>query len=180
MKFVPASGAASRMFKELFEFVNDNKRGAGVDIVLKNIEKFAFSDELKKYIKKGGDDKEIIGNIVEKGLAYGSKPKGLILFHRYAEECRTALEEHLCEGAQYASSCGEVNIHFTVSPEHMELFNSLVERVKEKYEQRFGVKYNISFSVQKASTDTIAVTPENEPFRTDSGYLCVRRGGQVS
>lgn len=178
VKFVPASGAATRMFKELFEFVNDNKRGKGIDYLLENIEKFAFWNELKSIIGDGQvDDRAIVSAIVGEGLNYGSKPKGLVTFHAYDSGCRKAVEEHLVEGAAYANSNGVSKIHFTVSPEHRSGFESLLEDVVSKYEAMFGVKYDISFSEQKPSTDTVAVNPDNTLFRTAAGELLFRPAG---
>ena len=177
VKFVPASGAATRMFKELFSFVNEDKRGAGIDKLLENIEKFAFWPELKALLPEGADDKTIVEYIVKEGLCYGSKPKGLVTFHAYPEGARKAVEEHLVEGAMYAACDGKVNIHFTVSAEHMDGFKALLAEKAPEYENRYGVKYDISFSVQKPSTDTIAVNPDNTPFRTDEGKLLFRPAG---
>ena len=177
VKFVPASGAATRMFKELFEFVNDGKRGKGIDVLLDNIEKFAFWPELSEYLVPDSSDEEIVEAIVKQGLCYGSKPKGLVTFHSYPEGNRKAVEEHLAEGAEYARSGDEVYIHFTVSSEHMGGFWDVLGATQPYYEEHFGVKYNISFSVQKPSTDTIAVNPDNTPFRTDDGELLFRPAG---
>ena len=177
VKFVPASGAATRMFKELFSFVNEDKRGAGIDRLIQNIEKFAFWPELKAVLKEGADDKEIVSAIVKEGLNYGAKPKGLVTFHAYEEGARKAVEEHLAEGAAYATTKGVARIHFTVSPEHMEGFKTLLEEKLPFYENRYGIRYDISFSVQKPSTDTIAVNPDNTPFRQDNGELLFRPAG---
>ncbi|WP_418982686.1 DUF4301 family protein [Alistipes sp.] len=177
VKFVPASGAATRMFKELFEFVNDNKRGKGIDTLLENIEKFAFWPELKAVLPAGADDRATVSAIVGEGLDYGRKPKGLVTFHAYPEGARKAVEEHLVEGAEYAAAGGVARIHFTVSPEHRAGFEALLAEKVPVYEKRFGIRYDISFSVQKPSTDTIAVTPENEPFRQDDGTLLFRPAG---
>ena len=177
VKFVPASGAATRMFKELFAFVNEGKRGAGIDRLLEHIEEFAFWPELKAVLPAGADDKQIVAAIVGEGLGYGSKPKGLVTFHAYPEGARKAVEEHLAEGAAYAASNGRVRIHFTVSPEHMEGFRSLLAAKAPAYEERYGVRYDISFSVQKPSTDTIAVNPDNTPFRQEDGSLLFRPAG---
>ena len=176
-KFVPASGAATRMFKELFEFVNEDKRGKGIDTLLQNIEKFAFWPELKALLKEGADEKAIVSAIVKEGLNYGAKPKGLVTFHAYTEGNRKAVEEHLVEGALYASSKGVAHIHFTVSQEHMEGFKALLAEKVPVYEERFGLKYEITFSVQKPSTDTVAVNPDNTLFRTDEGKLLFRPAG---
>ena len=177
VKFVPASGAATRMFKELFEYVNDDKRTPGIDKLLDNIERFAFWPELSEYIMPDSPDEEIVESIVKTGLNYGSKPKGLVTFHSYPEGNRKAVEEHLVEGALYARSGDEVFIHFTVSAEHMGGFWDVLGATQPYYEERFGVKYNVSFSVQKPSTDTIAVNPDNTPFRTDEGKLLFRPAG---
>lgn len=177
VKFVPASGAATRMFKELFEFVNDDKRGKGIDTLLQNIQKFAFWQELKAVLPKDADEKAIVSAIVGKGLEYGQKPKGLVTFHAYAEGARKAVEEHLVEGATYAAAKGVAKIHFTVSPEHKAGFVELLEKRVPVYEKRFGIRYDISFSVQKPSTDTIAVTPELTPFRQEDGTLLFRPAG---
>lgn len=176
-KFVPASGAATRMFKELFEFVNEDKRGKGIDTLLQNIEHFAFWPELKELLPEGADEKQIVEAIIKEGLNYGARPKGLVTFHAYPEGNRKAVEEHLVEGALYAACQGEVHIHFTVSQEHMAGFQALLTEKKPLYEARYGVKYHISFSVQKPSTDTVAVNPDNTLFRTDEGRLLFRPAG---
>ncbi len=177
VKFVPASGAATRMFKELFEFVNDDKRGKGIDTLINNIEKFAFWSELKALLPEGASDKQIVSAIVKEGLEYGSKPKALVSFHGYETGARKAVEEHLVEGALYAAADGVARIHFTVSPEHLAGFEALISEKLAQYEAKFGVKYEISFSTQKSSTDTIAVNPDNTPFRTDDGKLLFRPAG---
>ena len=177
VKFVPASGAATRMFKELFEFVNDDKRGKGIDTLLQNIEKFAFYEELKATGVDFSDDKSVVSAIIKAGLNYGAKPKGLVTFHNYPDGARKAIEEHLMEGAQYGASKGVSRLHFTVSPEHKEAFKALLDERVAKYETKFGIKYDISFSEQKPSTDTIAVNPDNTPFLTDEGKLLFRPAG---
>ena len=177
VKFVPASGAATRMFKELFEYINEDKRTAGIDKLLDNIEKFAFWPELSEYVMPDSPDEEIVEEIIVGGLGYGSKPKGLVTFHAYEDGARKAVEEHLVEGAMYARCGDEVYIHFTVSEEHKGGFWDVLAHTQPIYEERYGVKYNISFSVQKPSTDTIAVNPDNTPFRTDEGKLLFRPAG---
>lgn len=177
VKFVPASGAATRMFKELFEFVNEGKRGKGIDTLLDNIGRFAFWPELKAVLPPDADDKATVRAIVKDGLGYGQKPKGLVTFHAYPEGARKAVEEHLVEGAAYAAAGGVVRIHFTVSPEHVAGFEELLAAKVPLYEKRFGVRYEISFSVQKPSTDTLAVNPDNTPFRQDDGTLLFRPAG---
>ena len=177
VKFVPASGAATRMFKELFAFVNEDKRGKGIDQLLQNIEKFAFWPELKAVLPAGADDKATVDAIVNEGLGYGRQPKGLVTFHAYPDGARKAVEEHLVEGAAYAANGGVARIHFTVSPEHMDGFKRLLEAKVPVYEAKFGIRYEISFSVQKPSTDTIAVNPDNTPFRQEDGSLLFRPAG---
>ena len=177
VKFVPASGAATRMFKELFAFIDEGKRTEGIDRLLRNIEHFAFWPELKALLPAEADDRTVVEYIVRKGLRYGASPKGLVTFHAYAEGARKAVEEHLVEGAQYAASDGRVRIHFTVSPEHRAAFEALVAERAPRYEARFGLHYDIGFSEQKPSTDTVAVNPDNTLFRTDDGALLFRPAG---
>lgn len=177
VKFVPASGAATRMFKELFEFVNEGKRGKGIDTLVEHIRRFAFWPELEALLPAGADDRTLVSAIVKEGLGYGSKPKGLVTFHAYPEGARKAVEEHLVEGAQYAVHEGTARIHFTVSPEHRAGFEALLAEKIPVYERRFGIRYDITFSVQKPSTDTIAVNPDNTPFRCDDGSLLFRPAG---
>ena len=192
VKFVPASGAASRMFKNLFEFL-----GADYDVPATSFEKkffdhihsFAFYNDLNAAcLDNTGKDieallsehnyKAVVANLLESaGLNYGSLPKGLLKFHRYADGVRTPLEEHLVEGALYAAGkTGKVNVHFTVSTEHRELFTKLVEEKVAVYAKKYGVEYDVSFSEQKPSTDTVAADMENKPFR-DKGKLLFRPGG---
>lgn len=193
VKFVPASGAASRMFKNLYGFLSadyDVPTTAFEKKFFDEIENFAFYPALNaQCMKNEGKDipslvsagvyKSVVSNLLEsKGLNYGSLPKGLLLFHKYPSGPRTAMEEHLAEGAMYAkNNVGEVNIHFTVSPEHKALFEKLVAEKVPVYEDRFSVKYDVSFSIQKPSTDTIAASMDNSPFRTKDGSLFFRPGG---
>ncbi len=193
VKFVPASGAASRMFKNLYEFLSADYQVPTTAFEQKffnEIEKFAFYKALDEKcvqnagkdipaLKAAGEYKEIVANLLEaKGLNYGQLPKGLLLFHTYPESVRTAMEEHLAEGAMYAkNNAGEVNIHFTVSPEHQALFEQLVAEKAGAYEDQFSVKYDVSFSIQKPSTDTVAAAMDNTPFRDKNGKLLFRPGG---
>ncbi|WP_297329433.1 DUF4301 family protein [uncultured Bacteroides sp.] len=193
VKFVPASGAASRMFKNLFEFLGadyDTPQTAFEKTFFEQIEKFAFYDDLNVACQRtaekeipalmaDGHYKAIVAALLEvEGLNYGALPKGLLKFHSYKEEGnRTPLEEHLVEGALYAANKnGKVNVHFTVSPEHRALFKVLVDEKATAYSKKYGVDYNITFSEQKSSTDTIAADMENNPFR-DNGTLLFRPGG---
>lgn len=193
VKFVPASGAASRMFKNLYEFLSADYNEPNTAFEMKffgEINKFAFYDALNAKcleneekdipaLLAAGQYKAIVSNLLDdKGLNYGQLPKGLLLFHSYPGKVRTAMEEHLAEGAMYAkNNAGEVNIHFTVSPEHKALFEKLVKEKKGEYEEKFSVKYDVSFSVQKPSTDTVAADMENQPFRDKNDRLLFRPGG---
>lgn len=171
LKFVPASGAASRMFKDLFAYMDNREETPYIRQFLTHKEDFAFGAQLTGY-----DAQEAVHHLLT-DMNYGHLPKGLLLFHSYADGARTPVLEHMVEGALYASSHGEVNIHFTVSHEHTQLFREHVESHIAEYEKRFGVKYNISFSEQKMSTDTLAANPDGIPFRTDDGHLLFRPGG---
>ena len=191
IKFVPASGAASRMFKDLFEFLegaNNEPMKAFEKKFFADIEKFAFYEELNQVCIKNkaqsilqlienSQYKPIVENLLSnKGLNYGALPKGLLRFHSYPTEKRTPLQEHLVEGALYANVSGKVNIHFTVSTEHRALFENHLNESVAAYASKFGVTYNVSFSEQKPSTDTIAADENNQPFR-DKGELVFRPGG---
>ena len=190
VKFVPASGAASRMFKDLFEFMDNETRLRSVGEFFHQIEAFAFYEKLDETCQKlynksveammlDGDFAKVLEFLLkEEGLNYVNLPKGLLLFHRYYSECRTPFLEHLVEGVEYAkNSEGEVNLHFTVSPAHKELFTKHLQENIERYSQRYGVKFYVDFSEQKSSTDTIAVDSQNEPFREADGSLVLRPGG---
>ncbi len=178
VKFVPASGAATRMFRDLFEFLNTGTMNDVTRRVLDNLDKFAFWDDLKQFLPDDASDHDKIACILTNaGLNYGNLPKGLIAFHKYDNYSRTAVEEHLAEGAQYATTSGTVHIHFTVSPEHMAGFHAILARAVPEYGAKYGVKYDITMSNQRASTDTIAVNPDNTPFRTDDGKLLFRPAG---
>ena len=193
VKFVPASGAASRMFKNLFEFLGADYNTPKTDFEKKffdHIHSFAFYNDLNaacldntgkniNALLSEHNYKAVVSNLLESaGLNYGALPKGLLKFHRYADGVRTPLEEHLVEGALYAAGkTGKVNVHFTVSTEHKALFAKLVDAKVAEYAKKFGVEYNISFSEQKPSTDTVAADMENNPFRDDKGKLLFRPGG---
>lgn len=170
-KFVPASGAASRMFKDLF-----NKNVTTVNKFVSNIDKFAFYD---KSIYGDSASEELVDlTLGENGLNYGSKPKGVLKFHKYDAETRTAIAEHLVEAAEYMKSPdGTAKLVITISPEHEDLFNEAIGQIKDEYEARYGVKYDIKMVYQYKWTDTIAVTPEGDPFVTDNGDVLHRPGG---
>ena len=187
-KFVPASGAASRMFKDIFaglsalEDGKDPGADSSVGKLASAIEKFAFYTP--ETFGTPEDSADYRRNVAEKvltdnGLGYGSKPKGVIRFHRYPDgECRTAFAEHLIEAQDYMRNAdGSANIVFTISPEFGKLFDAALDEVRAAYEARYGVKFNISFTCQEKSTDTVAVDLKNRPFRTEEGELLFRPAG---
>ena len=192
-KFVPASGAASRMFKDLFAFLD-----ADYDVpttpfekeFFHKIQQFAFFGPLDETCKNlfskdvetlcaEGHYKEVVSALVgSAGMNYGNMPKGLLLFHRYPEGNRTPVGEHLTEGTFYArNKVGEVDVHFTVSAEHKEMFELLVAARRVNYEFKLGASFKVSYSIQKPGTDTIAVDMDNQPFRNEDGSLLFRPGG---
>jgi hypothetical protein len=178
LKFVPASGAATRMFKSLFSFLEEGKSDKSTDQFFDKLDDFAFAEDLKKILPENADNQTIVDYyLTRKGLDYGSLPKGLLKFHQYENESRTALEEHLVEGANYANNDGKVRLHFTVSPEHLSRFLKLLNKVVPNYEEKFNVKFDISFSEQRRSTDTIAVNMDDTPFREKDGSLLFRPAG---
>ena len=192
VKFVPASGAASRMFKDMFSFLSADYDVPTTDFEKKYFDRihyFAFFDALNAKCEENegkgidaliseGNYKAVVANMLEsKGLNYGQLPKGLLLFHNYADGARTPMEEHLVEGALYGASNGVSNVHFTVSHEHLDLFKAMVSDKADKYASTYDIRYDISFSEQKPSTDTVAVNPDNTPFRNADGSLLFRPGG---
>jgi len=198
VKFVPASGAATRMFKSLYEakdiFENGESKESvferlkDVKQVFDNLGKFAFYSELKEVsAAKGislGDlssaNCAVVLSLIlgEQGLNYGNLPKGLVKFHAYDDGARKAVAEHLVEGAEYAKNRdSSVSIHFTVSPNHLEGFKAEVAKSKEAVEKKYGVAIVVDYSIQKPSTDTIAVNLDNTPFRGNDGELVFRPAG---
>lgn len=190
VKFVPASGAASRMFKELYTYLSEESPEIESKALafLEKLPDFPFYEALSSALSKDGYEmnKELANKnyklivrylLNEEGLNYGNNPKGLLLFHRYGDFCRTAVEEHLVEAALYAQNEGVCRIHFTVSPQHQTGFASLLNQVVPRYEERYGVKYEIEFSTQNPATDTIAVELDNTPFRDENGHLLFRPAG---
>lgn len=192
VKFVPASGAASRMFKDMFAFLDadyNEPTTAMEKQFFEGFKHFAFRQALRDKCKtneglcpckliEAGRYKDVVKNMLtEQGLNYGKLPKGLLLFHEYEDGQRTPFEEHLVEAALYAASDGKAKVHFTVSPDHLPLFKALADQLRPKYEEKYGISYDISFSVQKASTDTIAANPDGSPFRNSDGSLLFRPGG---
>lgn len=197
-KFIPASGAASRMFKMLFEFLNSdgtiddsikNPDFYSIEYFFMHLEKFAFYCDLQQAVKTSGktieekrakkEYKYIVKTLLdEKGLDYGKLPKGLLSFHTYPEINRTAIEEHFVEGAKYATDKDRiVDLHFTLSPEHIDKFENHILDIKHRYEKIFNVTYRVTHSIQDPRTDTIAVDTLNKPIVDNDGLLIFRPGG---
>ena len=204
MKFVPASGAATRMFKSLIAFHNrydhmdaHEMRAAGEKNqpdhasfleFIKGIKKFAFYDDLRSAMSKDGlDTEDLISKreykpileyvLSSKGLDLAQLPKGLIKFHRYPETSRTAFEEQLVEATGYTTDHnGLARVHFTVSPEHEASIKEHLRRICDHYEKS-GIRFELTFSLQKPSSDTLAADPDNRPFRDKEGRLVFRPGG---
>jgi hypothetical protein len=191
LKFVPASGAASRMFKDLFEFLESKEQeplSGFMNTFFEGIHRFAFSDELNEaclhnegknidVLIAEGFHKIVVENLLnQKGLNYGSLPKGMLRFHSYPEGNRKAAVEHLVEGALYAAANGAVQVHFTVSSEHLALFEKEMQTAIPEVEKAYKVSISVSFSEQKPNTDTVAADENNQPFR-DNGQIIFRPGG---
>ncbi len=186
-KFVPASGAASRMFKDMFSGLEKLETGEDLPAdapgakLAARIQDFAFyTPELFGHPEDSAAyRKDVLRKLLkEDGLAYGAKPKGVLKFHRYADEVRTAIAEHLVEAQEYMRDYDDIcSLVVTISPEHRELFEQALAEVKPVYEKKYGVKYDITFTYQDKATDTIAVDPDNNPFRLDDGSLLFRPAG---
>lgn len=196
LKFVPASGAASRMFKALFNFLDaynpsnetlETYIGRTKDKDIKSFfagyENFAFYNIVQNAIegKATSKDKEkylfVKQMMLEDGFNYGFYPKGLLPFHDYEDYSATPFEEHLYEASAYAKADGSANLHFTISEQHGKMFNEEFNKVGERVSQSTKTSFKVGYSFQKPSTDTIAVTMENELFRNSDGSLLFRPGG---
>jgi nicotinamide riboside kinase len=200
-KFIPSSGAASRMFQFLNEFLNNfdsehetinsyvNRNNAGnLNLFIVGMEKLPFYDAIIEALislfpdyDSWNDDtrnyhfiKVMLDSAV---FDYANKPKGVLSFHKYEDHIATPIEEHLNEGVSYASSGGNAYLHFTISEAHEHFFTDVVNTVKNKIEAQSGVKLHIDFSYQKKETDTIAVNSDNTPFRDNEGRIVFRPGG---
>jgi hypothetical protein len=200
-KFVPASGAASRMFKFLSEFLNEfdpseesinayinRKNDQNLSIFLVGVEKLPFFDlvlertkqlfpEFDLYVKQEKEHAFIKTMLSETEFDFSNKPKAILPFHKYDNYTATAIEEHLLECVNYASSNGEANLHFTVSEEHQQSFEEIINVIQPKIEKHNNTKFTIRFSFQNQSTDALAVTPKNKPFRDENNQLIFRPGG---
>jgi hypothetical protein len=200
VKFVPASGAASRMFKQLFEalaeFSNNTYDTSSVfrkipemTLFFKDLKNYPFYDDLALACKSNGSDPAqmietekfteiLILLLSDRGLSYGLLPKGLLKFHKYSNEVRTAFEEHFEEAARFVPDKNKkAKLHFTVSPEHKALFIELSNVLIKKYLKKYNLIFQVEFSIQKPSTDTLAVDMQNNPFTQDKEMLLFRPGG---
>ncbi|MFD2543227.1 DUF4301 family protein [Lacinutrix gracilariae] len=201
LKFVPASGAATRMFKFLFKFIREfdeetetvnsyinRNKAVELSLFLVGLEKFPFYKEVLLQIEEDNPDYHTLSEINKKlifiktilakdKLNFGAYPKGLLPFHEYKDHVSTAFREHLFEAALYASSNNLANLHFTISNKHQHIFDQELQSIKEAVEKITNTKFNVTFSNQCESTDTIAVTPKNEVFRDDNGEILFRPSG---
>ncbi|MDO6515807.1 DUF4301 family protein [Zobellia uliginosa] len=196
LKFVPASGAASRMFKALFNFLDayDPKEESleayfertgdkAMKTFSEGVTDFAFYDLVKQRIagKTSSKDEELYlfvkEMMSEDGLNYGFYPKGLLPFHNYGDHTVTPFEEHLKEASVYAKTGNTAELHFTISEQHGDMFNAEFNAVSERVSKATETSFKVSYSYQKPSTDTIAVDMQNEPFRNSDGSVLFRPGG---
>lgn len=199
VKFTPASGAASRMFEFMYEFLNEfdaakesiesySKKNKEISIFLKNLEKFPFYDIVKEKISESTSGFDSLA-LAEQGLLfiktifnsnylnYSFYPKALLPFHKYGKAVSTAFKEHLLEAPLFIKCNNTVNLHFTISEAHKNMFENELEKIKNALEEETETIFNVSFSYQSKSTDTIAITSKNELYRTDDGTLMFRPSG---
>ena len=176
-RFVPASGAASRMFKAFFQYLDSGTENEEVKSFAKDFKSFAFYTDIK--CKNEADYDCAIRNMINK-LKLADLPKALIPFHFYADGPRTALEEHLVESALVLGKKNTISLHFTISEAHHDRFKKLIDEKINRYASKYNCEYNLTFSYQSHTTDTIAVHPDNQIFRTNNGSLMFRPGGHGS
>ena len=186
-KFVPASGAASRMFKELRQAMEGESEVAS-DFA-GDLERYPFVEELRAACDASGvaldrllargELTTVIARLLDTpGLGYADLPKGLLEFHRYPDGARTAFEEHLVEAVDCVRDArGRCRLHFTVSEEHLKLFEGALEELRPRLLERYQTRFEVGFSTQSPSTDTLAVDLEKRPFRLEDGRLLLRPGG---
>jgi len=201
LKFVPASGAATRMFKSFFSFIEDynpdqetvnayinRTKEALLAVFFVGLEKLPFYrivlDKIEKIYPEyhsSSTDKQrymfVKTMLDEDKLNYGFFPKGLLPFHLYKEHTATAFEEHLFEAALYASANNKAVLHYTISEKYKDIFDDEFKKIQTIVERKTNTKFEISFSYQKEATDTIAVTEYNEPFRAEDNSLLFRPSG---
>ena len=204
IKFVPASGAASRMFQLPLSFSQQPELLSNQALVRKaaegdadcqtfqrflgQLDRFAFAQELRTSVHRNGHTLEGLLSqgqyhtlltylLTPAGLNYANLPKGLVPFHAYRDQSRTAFEEHLVEALEYVRDASSVaRLHFTVPAPHRQTIQTYLDGVRHRYAQR-GTQLDISYSIQKPATDTIAVDSDNIPVRGSSGALVFRPGG---
>ncbi|OZV70618.1 DUF4301 family protein [Winogradskyella aurantia] len=202
LKFVPASGAATRMFKFLFKFLQEyeldgesvnsyinKKKLKDLSLFMIGLEKFPFYKLVIQQLESGhikfdelNDSQKVwyfVKAMLDKDqLNYGNCPKGLLPFHKYSDDhIATAFEEHLYEAALYASNGNTANLHFTISEDHEDKFKKEFSNVEKDVTENTSINFEIGYSYQEESTDTIAVTPNNEPFRNEDGSVLFRPSG---
>jgi len=178
VKFIPASGAATRMFKQLYAFIDEQENTEFIDTFFDHLEEFAFYDELLKYIDMERLDKNnledrvhIAKNLLNNDMNYGSSPKALIKFHEYEDGVTTPIDEQIFEGEKYLDA-EDVNLHFTIAKEDEKAFKAYVKKATAGKEN-----VEITYSFQEENTDTLAVDMNNEPFTLENGEVLYRPGG---
>lgn len=178
VKFIPASGAATRMFKDLYTFLEDEKETDFTERFFINLEQYAFYEDIAEYVETNKIDKntiegrlKIADSVVKGKLDYGNLPKALIKMHTYEENTATPIDEHIFEGEQYLNP-DAINLHFTIANEHEELFNQYVNQTLQEKDN-----LNITYSFQKEETNTPAVDMNNQPFYLENGEPFYRPGG---
>jgi hypothetical protein len=204
-EFVPASGAATRMFAFLHRVGKELPRITRADIeagvaredgdyqdfqkFIASLDRFAFVEPLREVMAKSsislderlasGEYTEIVDFLLQpKGLDFGSMPKALIPFHRYPDHLRTPVEEHLVEVTHTGpDGNGHCRLHFTVAPEIEEAVVTHGRQAAAVYGEHLQVHYELNFSLQSSATNTLAVDLDNRPFRRDDGSLLFRPGG---
>ncbi len=181
IKLIPASGAATRMFNDLYQYMEDCSETDYVVEFFDNLEQFAFYDDIKRFIESADLDKNtaagrarIIEMILKDKLQYGELPKALIKMHTYEDKALTPIDEHIYEGEQYLNR-DAIQLHFTISNDHEKLFEEYVEKALYEKEQ-----IDITYSFQKKLTDTLAVDVDNKPFIDENGDVLYRAGGHGS
>jgi len=184
IRFVPASGAATRMFQPLQGASGDS----GLARLVADLDRFPFTPALAAALSRTGHDlasvrcsgdlAPLLAALLEPhGLDYAHHPKGLLPFHCYGTEVRTAFAEHLVESAQLVGAGNVARLHFTVSPEHLSLFEAHLEECCRELERRYQVSFEVGFSTQDPATDTLALGPDGEPLRDADDRLVLRPGG---